>query len=70
MSWYAAEACAAATCDGSPMGILGARIIGAPAGVGDRNCGIAVIPARGDVMNRAASVKHETQEINLISASP
>lgn len=40
-----------------PTGILGARISGAPAGVGDRSCGIAVKPAIGDVMKRAASEK-------------
>lgn len=60
---YAVEAWAAATlaCDvWIPTGILGARIIGAPAGVGDLNCGIAVMPAKGDVMNLAASVMYKT----------
>lgn len=38
-----------------PIGILGARIKGAPAGVGDRNWGMAVSPVMGDVMKRAAS---------------
>ena len=37
------------------LGILGARISGAPAGVGDRMLGKAVRPAMGEVMNRAAS---------------
>ena len=36
-------------------GILGARMRGAPAGVGDRMLGKAVSPAIGDVMKRAAS---------------
>lgn len=42
---------------GIPIGILaGARMIGAPAGVGERMWGKAVIPgAIGEVMNRAAS---------------
>ena len=37
------------------VGILGARMSGAPAGVGERMFGKAVIPAMGDVMKRAAS---------------
>ena len=37
------------------VGILGARISGAPAGVGERMFGKAVMPAMGDVMKRAAS---------------
>lgn len=37
------------------VGILGARMRGAPAGVGDRMLGKAVMPAIGDVRKRAAS---------------
>ena len=37
------------------FGILGARMRGAPAGVGDRMLGKAVNPAMGEVMKRAAS---------------
>ena len=55
---YAVEACAAAAWEVCiPTGILGARIMGAPAGVGDLSWGIAVIPANGDVINLAASAK-------------
>ena len=42
-------------CKPGTFGILGAKMSGAPAGVGDRKVGKAVIPASGDVMNRAAS---------------